>query len=58
MLNSRIAGMGYYVPERVVTNFDLEKVMDTTDAWIQERTGIVERHYGKRREETSTTMGA
>jgi 3-oxoacyl-[acyl-carrier-protein] synthase-3 len=50
--------MGYYVPERVVTNFDLEKVMDTTDAWIQERTGIVERHYGKRREETSTTMGA
>ena len=58
MLNSRIAGMGYYVPERVVTNFDLEKVMDTTDAWIQERTGIAERHYGKRREETSTTMGA
>jgi 3-oxoacyl-[acyl-carrier-protein] synthase-3 len=58
MLNSRIAGMGYYVPERVVTNFDLEKVMDTTDAWIQERTGIVERHYGKRQEETSTTMGA
>jgi len=58
MLNSRIAGMGYYIPERVVTNFDLEKVMDTTDAWIQERTGIVERHYGKRREETSTTMGA
>jgi 3-oxoacyl-[acyl-carrier-protein] synthase-3 len=50
--------MGYYVPERVVTNFDLEKVMDTTDAWIQERTGIVERHYGKRHEETSTTMGA
>ncbi len=58
MLNTKIAGMGYYVPEQVVTNFDLEKVMDTTDAWIQERTGIVERHYGKRGEETSSTMGA
>ncbi len=58
MLNTKIAGMGFYVPEKVVTNFDLEKVMDTSDAWIQERTGIVERHYGKRMEETSATMGA
>lgn len=58
MPSTKIAGMGYYVPEKVVTNFDLEKVMDTTDAWIQERTGIVERRYGKRLEETPTTMGA
>ena len=58
MYSTKIAGLGYYVPERVVTNHDLEKVMDTTDAWIQERTGIQERHYGKRTEETATTMGA
>jgi len=41
---SRILGTGSYLPERVVTNFDLEKVMDTTDAWIRERTGIERRH--------------
>ena len=34
---ARIAGTGHYVPERVVTNQDLEKLMDTTDEWIQER---------------------
>ncbi|MEY4134160.1 MAG: hypothetical protein RL386_510, partial [Bacteroidota bacterium] len=57
MPSTRIAGIGYYVPEKVVTNADLEKVMDTTDAWIQERTGIQQRRYGQRLEETPTTMG-
>lgn len=41
----RIAGAGMYVPENVVTNQDLEKYMDTSDAWIQERSGIRERRY-------------
>lgn len=57
MLNSKIAGIGFYVPEKIVTNHDLTKVMDTTDEWIQERTGIVERRYAVKHEETSTTMG-
>jgi 3-oxoacyl-[acyl-carrier-protein] synthase-3 len=41
---SRIAGTGSYLPEKVVTNFDLEKMMDTTDEWIRSRTGIERRH--------------
>ena len=45
MRNSKIIGMGFYVPEKVVTNFDLAKMMETSDDWIRERTGIVERHY-------------
>jgi 3-oxoacyl-[acyl-carrier-protein] synthase-3 len=45
MYQSTILGTGHHVPPRVVTNFDLEKMMDTTDAWIRERTGIIERHY-------------
>ncbi len=57
-MNTKIAGIGYYVPERVVKNSDLETIMDTSDAWIQERTGIQERRYGKAHEETTTTMGA
>lgn len=58
MLRSKVAGIGYYVPEQVVTNNDLTKYMDTSDEWIQERTGIKERRYGKKFEETTTTMGA
>jgi len=46
-----------YVPDNVVTNDDLTKVMETTDGWIQERTGIKERRYAKRFEDTTTTMG-
>ncbi len=57
MLRSKIGGIGYYVPEKVVTNHDLMKVMDTSDEWIQERTGIVERRYAKKHEETTATMG-
>ncbi|MDX1666552.1 MAG: beta-ketoacyl-ACP synthase III [Saprospiraceae bacterium] len=58
MLRSKIGGIGYYVPEKVVTNKDLEKVMDTSDEWIRERTGIEKRRYGKKHEQTTTTMGA
>ena len=45
MRKSRISGVGFSVPERVVTNFDLEKLMDTSDEWIRERSGIQERHW-------------
>lgn len=55
---SKIAGIGYYVPENIVTNNDLTKYMDTNDEWIQERTGIKERRYAHRTKETTTTMGA
>jgi 3-oxoacyl-[acyl-carrier-protein] synthase-3 len=41
---SQIAGTGSYLPEKVLTNHDLERMMDTSDAWIRERTGIVKRH--------------
>jgi 3-oxoacyl-[acyl-carrier-protein] synthase III len=57
MTRSKIAGIGMYVPEHVVTNNDLKKYMDTSDEWIQERTGIQERRYAHRTEETTTTMG-
>ena len=58
MFNSKIIGLGYYVPKNVVTNDDLSKIMDTNDAWIQERTGIQERrHVIKGDGDTTTTMG-
>ena len=57
MQRSKIAGIGYYVPKNVFTNEDLKKYMDTSDEWIQERTGIKERHYADRTGETTTTMG-
>jgi len=46
-----------FVPKNVVTNTDLTQVMDTSDEWIQERTGIKERRYATRFEDTTTTMG-
>lgn len=52
-----IAGIGHYLPQNRVTNNDLLQYMDTTDAWIQERTGIKERRYAHRTAETTTTMG-
>jgi len=56
--HSKIAGLGYFVPENIVTNDDLSKIMDTNDEWIQERTGIQERrHIIKGSGETTTTMG-
>ncbi|MEO4006247.1 MULTISPECIES: beta-ketoacyl-ACP synthase III [unclassified Flavobacterium] len=57
MYQSRISGLGYYVPDNVVTNDDLSKIMDTNDEWIQERTGIQERRHVIRGEDTTTTMG-
>jgi 3-oxoacyl-[acyl-carrier-protein] synthase-3 len=47
MLNSRILGIGRCVPQRVVTNADLTAYMDTSDEWIQQRTGIRQRHYSE-----------
>lgn len=59
MYNSRITGLGYYVPDNVVTNDDLSKMMDTSDEWIQERTGIQERRWIKEgTNDTSAVMGA
>lgn len=58
MFKSKIAGLGKYVPENVVTNQDLEKLMDTSDEWIQERTGIKERRHIKKGDgNTTATMG-
>ncbi len=58
MYKSKITGLGHYVPENVVTNKDLEKVMDTTDEWIQERTGIQERRWiASGRDDSPSTMG-
>src|SRR5664279_4572279 len=57
MHTSNISGIGMYVPQHVVTNNDLLKYMDTSDEWIQERTGIKERRYAHRTDETTTTMG-
>lgn len=45
MISTKIAGIGYHVPENVVTNYDLMEKMDTSNEWIVERTGIEERHY-------------
>ena len=45
MIRAKILGVGRYLPERRVTNFDLAKVFETSDEWIQQRTGIVERRY-------------
>jgi 3-oxoacyl-[acyl-carrier-protein] synthase-3 len=42
---SKIVGVGSYVPPRALTNFDLEEMLDTSDEWIQQRTGIVKRHW-------------
>lgn len=54
MYHSKIAGLGYYVPENVVTNDDLSKIIDTNDEWIQERTGIQERRHIIKGEDTTT----
>jgi 3-oxoacyl-[acyl-carrier-protein] synthase-3 len=50
---SRIVGTGRYLPERVLTNFDLEKMVETTDEWIRSRTGIERRHIAADGEYTS-----
>ena len=57
MIKSVIKGIGHYVPDNVVTNDDLSKIMDTNDEWIQERTEIQERRHIIKGEDTTTTMG-
>lgn len=52
-MNAGVLGIGRYVPEKVVTNLDLEKVMDTSDEWIRTRTGIQERRIAADNEDTS-----
>ncbi|OEK01307.1 3-oxoacyl-ACP synthase [Roseivirga sp. 4D4] len=56
MKKSRITGVGHYVPENVVTNADLEKVMDTTNDWIVERTGIEQRRWFNPDKDTVSNM--
>lgn len=53
MIRTRIIGTGSYLPERVLTNFDLERIVETSDQWITERTGIKERRLAKEGEATS-----
>lgn len=57
MYHSKISGLGYYVPDNIVTNDDLSKIMDTNDAWIQERTGIQQRRHIIKGQDTTTSMG-
>jgi len=57
MLHTKIAGVGHYVPERIITNYDLEKMIDTSHEWIVERSGIVERHWYEHGKDTVANMG-
>ena len=57
LYRSRIKGLGFYVPENIVTNDDLSKLMDTSDEWIQERTGIQQRRHALKGSDTTTSMG-
>ncbi|MEK4497153.1 beta-ketoacyl-ACP synthase III [Ureibacillus sp. FSL W8-0352] len=52
-MNAGILGLGKYVPEKIVTNFDLEKILDTNDEWIRTRTGIQERRIAREDEDSS-----
>ncbi len=58
MYSSKITGLGFYVPKNVVTNDDLSQWMDTTDEWIQERTGIKERRWIDPKTDDSTSVMA
>src|SRR5690606_17831563 len=58
MKHSQIKGIGHYVPERIVTNDDLSKLMDTNDSWITERTGIKERRFFDPEKDTVAGMAA
>ncbi|CAN5629742.1 ketoacyl-ACP synthase III [soil metagenome] len=58
MRRTRVSGVGHYVPEKVVTNFDLEKIMNTSDAWIRERTGIEQRRFFNPETDTVANMSA
>ena len=56
MYNSKISGLGMYVPENIVTNDDLSKIMETSDDWIIERTGIKERRHIKKGDGNTTAI--
>lgn len=58
MMYSKIAGTGGYLPERIITNAELEKMVDTSDEWITERTGIKQRHVMEDHETTSSMAHA
>ncbi len=58
MMHSHIVGIGGYLPERIMTNHDLEKIVDTSDSWIRERTGISRRHIIGREQATSDMAAA
>ena len=58
MQYAKIAGVGFHVPENIITNKDLMKYMDTSDDWIQERTGIKERRWVTKGKDTTATLGA
>jgi 3-oxoacyl-[acyl-carrier-protein] synthase-3 len=57
MYQSKIKGLGFYVPEQIVTTDDLSKIMDTTNDWIVERTGILERRHANLSQDSTTSMG-
>jgi len=52
-LRAKVIGCGHYLPEKIVTNHDLASIVETDDAWIQERTGIAQRHIAAEGEFTS-----
>jgi len=54
LVRARVAGIGHYLPERILTNHDLERMVETSDQWIRERTGIIERHIAAPHETSSS----
>ena len=57
MIRSKILGLGFFVPENVVSNDDLSKLMDTSNDWISERTGIKNRRWVDDKKLTTSLMG-
>ena len=58
MYSSKIIGLGHYVPENIIKNDDLKEFMETSDEWIQERTGIKERRWiDPKSGDTTAVMG-
>jgi 3-oxoacyl-[acyl-carrier-protein] synthase III len=53
---AQIIGWGYHVPSKIITNRDLEQIVDTNDEWIRSRTGIEERHVAADPKETTATL--
>ena len=57
MFRSKITGLGFFVPENIVSNDDLSKLMETSDDWISERTGIKNRRWVNDKKLTTSLMG-